>query len=141
MLFPIKTSIGSNSFTKAFITYKDDVRPEDVQNTFAQYDAGIFLTKGENFGHALYECLSVGRPIITSFFTAWNNLETRRSGWNVDISNEESIVKKINEIVEMSADIYNEYCNGALTEATLYYQTTDATGYLDNFVEKNNNLT
>ncbi len=129
-------AIGSS---KASIRYNNDVRPEDVQNIFSQYDAGIFLTKGENFGHALYECLSVGRPIITSFFTAWNDLELKRSGWNVDISNDESVVEKINEIVRMPADIYDEFCEGALKEAKFYYQTADATVYLHNFLTKNNN--
>jgi len=51
------------------VKYHGDVLPLEVQNTFSRYHASVLLTKGENFGHALYESMSVGRPIITSNFT------------------------------------------------------------------------
>ncbi|GAB1397102.1 hypothetical protein MASR1M65_18810 [Saprospiraceae bacterium] len=58
-------------------TYKGEVLPADVQQTLAAYNAMILLTKGENFGHAIYESLSVGTPVITSHFTPWNDLQMK----------------------------------------------------------------
>ena len=112
------------------VNYKGDVKPEMVQEIFCQYDASILLTKGENFGHALYESLSVGRPIITSYFTPWNNLEEKKAGWNMDISNEEQCIEKLDTIAGMDADSFDEYCRGAYGVAKEYYEkSADISNY------------
>ncbi|MCU0321388.1 MAG: glycosyltransferase [Chitinophagaceae bacterium] len=103
------------------ISYKGDVQPFEVQNTIAQYDAFILLTKGENFGHALFEALSCGRPIITSFFTPWNELEKQRAGWNIDINNNENIQLLLQQIAMIDATDFASYCDGAWQIAKDYY--------------------
>ena len=55
----------------------------------------ILLTKGENFGHAIYESLSVGRPVITSYFTPWNDLQQKSAGANVDINDLNDCIEKL----------------------------------------------
>ncbi len=109
---------------KGNIIYKGDLQPAQVQQTFALYDASVLLTKGENFGHALYESLSAGRPLITSFFTPWNNLEENEAGWNLDIGNDETCLVKLQSIAAMSYDTFSSYCNGAHELAKAYYKTS-----------------
>ncbi|MFT3908083.1 MAG: glycosyltransferase [Ferruginibacter sp.] len=118
------------------IKYRGDVKPADVQETFANYDASILLTKGENFGHALYESLSAGRPIITSNFTPWNGLQEKKAGWNVDISNEKEISETLLHICNMNNAPFNEYQTGAHNIASDYYLHGFDTGkYLKLFSE------
>lgn len=115
---------------KGKIQYMGDVRPELVQQTFSQYDASILLTKGENFGHALYESLSVGRPIITSFFTPWNDMEEKLAGWNLDIADSTASLRKLEAIAAMDNQTFNRYCEGAYEMACSYYaQSSDLTNY------------
>lgn len=122
-----RAAIGNDN---SRIIYKGDLRPELVQETFQQYDASILLTKGENFGHALYESLSAGRPIITSFFTPWNDLEEKKAGWNLDISNADDCMKQLEMISNMDAPLFNNYCSGAYIVAKAYYdKTADLGGY------------
>lgn len=104
------------------IEYKGDVRPDKVQEIFEKYDASILLTKGENFGHALYESFSVGRPVITSYFTPWNQLDEKRAGWNVDISVPGEISSVLKKLCDMEKTEYDNYCNGAHQLAKGYYQ-------------------
>lgn len=104
------------------IIYKGDVKPIDVQETFGKYDASILLTKGENFGHALYESLSVGCPVITSNFTAWNGLQENKAGWNVDISNEKEIVETIIHASNMDTPTFSIYQSGSFSLAWNYYR-------------------
>ena len=103
------------------IRYRGDVQPHHVQETFMQYDASILLTKGENFGHALYESLSVGRPVITSFFTPWNRLEEKQAGWNLNIDDDKGCLITMNLIAQMSNDAFSGYCSGAHELAKAYY--------------------
>lgn len=104
------------------IEYKGDVRPEAVQEIFEKYDASVLLTKGENFGHALYESFSAGRPVITSFFTPWNQLDEKFAGWNIDISAAGEISSVLKRLCDMEKTEYDNYCNGAHQLAKGYYQ-------------------
>ena len=104
------------------ITYRGNVLPDMVQSTFGKYHASILLTKGENFGHALYESFSSGRPVITSYFTPWNQLADKNAGWNVDISDETGIATLISAVCDMDQSLYDVFCSGAYSQANEYYQ-------------------
>lgn len=107
------------------VQYKGEVQPAAVQNILSQYHALILLTKGENFGHALYESLSAGRPAITSYFTPWNDLQQKRAGVNVDIDNMKDCLEKLHHFADMKQDEYNIYCKGAHELALQYYRNLD----------------
>lgn len=107
------------------VQYKGDVKPPEVQQLISQYHALILLTKGENFGHALYESLSVGRPVITSHFTPWNNLDQKKAGLNADITRTDNCLSAINKLTTLSQPEYNTWCHGAHQEAQLYYASLD----------------
>jgi hypothetical protein len=124
-------TIGKNT---GKIKYHGDVVPGLVLQVFSKYDASILLTKGENFGHALYESLSAGRPVITSYFTPWNDLEAKKAGWNVDISLELSTINLINAIAAMDIEAFHAYCKGAYALADEYYNSAyDKTSYKELF--------
>ena len=53
------------------VFYKGHADPSTSQSILSGYDFFILLTKGENFGHAIYESLSVGTPVIISNKTPW----------------------------------------------------------------------
>lgn len=103
------------------VKYKGDVQPFKVQETIAQYNAFISLTKGENFGHALFEALGCGRPLITSYFTPWKNLEEKQAGWNVDINSTKQIKNLFEQIAAMNEEEFRKFCIGSINFATEYY--------------------
>ena len=122
VMIPFKRSLKlQHEYLADEQTIKGDVQPDMVQEIFARYHSSVLLTKGENFGHALYESLSVGRPVITSYFTAWNQLEDKKAGWNVDISADNEIAKIITEVYNLDQPAYDLYCVGAYGLANEYY--------------------
>jgi len=68
------------------IHYKGAINPTAVQETLSEYDVFILPTKGENFGHAIYEALSVGTPCIISRFTPWGMLQEKSAGITIDLT-------------------------------------------------------
>lgn len=108
------------------VHYKGVVEPHRVQSVLSQYHAFILFTKGENFGHAIYEALSVGRPVITSHFTPWQMLDESKAGANVDFQNQHKMKKKINDFATLGQEDYNIFCASALYRATDYYQKIEA---------------
>lgn len=57
--------------------YMGLVSKSQVGKVFSQFDYFVFPSISENFGHVVYESLSVGTPVITSIFTPWKTNESR----------------------------------------------------------------
>ena len=115
------------------VQYKGDVPPAQVQEIISQYHLLILLTKGENFGHAIFESLSVGRPVITSYFTPWVNLLKVKAGANADISDKQDCLKQIQYFANMRQEEYNGFCMGAHEQAVKYYEAIDIGAYTKMF--------
>ena len=107
------------------IEYCGPVNPGEVQNTMRKYDAFVLLTKGENFGHAIYEALSCGIPAIISQYTPWGRLQEFNAGLTVDINNADECregIRKFLGIGEAESDLLSE---GAFQLALEYYKTNN----------------
>jgi glycosyltransferase involved in cell wall biosynthesis len=64
--------------------YLGELRPDQVKDTFAGYDAFILPTRGENFGHVISESLSSGCPVICSQHTPWTQVLRQGGGAVLD---------------------------------------------------------
>lgn len=107
------------------VSYKGDVQPEDVQSVFSKYHALLLPTAGENFGHAIYECLSVGRPVIIGTETPWKHLESQRAGFDIPLGDDTAFKEAIMLLHRMDSDEYNQWCENALGVAHKYWNGND----------------
>ena len=83
--------------------YCGEVNSEKVIETFSIYDAFFFPTKGENFGHVIYEAMAAGCVPIISDQTPWLDLEAKQCGYVLPLENQAAFVKTINDLTEMKA--------------------------------------
>ena len=86
------------------VTWHGDVHPANVEAALKGSHVFILPSMSENFGHAIYEALSAGRPAITSNYTPWNNLFENCAGMNVSLDNDIELLKAINFFAEMGND-------------------------------------
>ncbi len=107
--------------------YKGDVPNHLVNKTLSKYDFFILPTLGENFGHAIYEALSAGTPVIISDKTPWRKLEQHKAGWDIPLDKPEKFIEVLNKCTAMDNDEYQEWRNGAYNFAVKYYQENDVT--------------
>ena len=86
----------------------------------------VLPTEGENFGHAIFEALAVGCPVLISDQTPWRNLESKKAGIDLPLSNLSGFTKAIQTFVDMGDDEWQEYRNGALALARDYENNLEA---------------
>jgi len=89
------------------VCYEGEVIPTEVYATLKKYHFFILPSESENFGHALYEAMIAGKPIITSNNTPWNNLETHNAGYNVALT-PNAIATAIEESAALDTTNYSE---------------------------------
>lgn len=91
----------NNNTSLASFNYKGHANPAESQNILASYDALVLLTKGENFGHSIYEALSVGTPVVISDKTPWVFEESvAPAGWLVNYANNEFDTHRLKQVLE-----------------------------------------
>jgi glycosyltransferase involved in cell wall biosynthesis len=95
------------------VNYHGDISPDKIEGALAQNHVFILPSKSENFGHAIYEALTAGRPVITSNNTPWNNLKNFKAGINVSSDNFTELQKAIEHFAAMDNEQLKEWSDGA----------------------------
>lgn len=99
--------------------------PFELENLAKQQHLLILPTTGENFGHAIYEALGLGKPVLISDQTPWNNVEEYNAGYALPLSNTEEFVQKIEYFASLNQLDYNIHCYGAIQLANLFYENPE----------------
>lgn len=90
------------------IIYHGSLKPELVIEVFQSHDLFFFPTRGENFGHVIFEAFSGGTPVLISDNTPWNNLAKKGIGWDLPLSQPALFIKSIEYISSISSDEFLE---------------------------------
>ena len=74
------------------VKYGGELFPQQVRETLSQYDLFFFPTRGENFGHVIFEALLAGVPVLISDQTPWTDLEAHGAGWSFPLRAKDAFV-------------------------------------------------
>ena len=103
------------------VAYKGVLDSEKIPEILIGYHALFLPTKGENFGHSIFETFMSGRPVLISDQTPWRNLADQKLGFDCDLSNESVFVECLNKLIEMDQEEFDEYCDSAFYFASNYF--------------------
>ncbi len=118
------------------ISYKGEVKPKDTINVFKQYDCFLLPTKGENFGHVIYEALSAGCIPVISDRTPWMDIEKRNCGYIFSLNDRNLVKTIINNLVQMNSKTIVEKKINAIGYAQEKYDyIVTNTGYNEIFLD------
>lgn len=107
------------------VNYKAALSSDQVMATLSHDHFLLLPSKGENFGHSIFEALHVGTPVLISDKTPWRDLASVQAGWDLDLSSPDLIAAQIQAIAAMSADEYMPWRAGARALADDFIQKTD----------------
>lgn len=89
------------------LVYHGAVPHDDVSDVFRQHHFMLLPTLGENFGHAIFEALHAGCPVIVSDRTPWNALTQAGAGWALPLEHPETWKQVVTTCVDMSCDRFD----------------------------------
>jgi len=95
------------------VSYKGSVQYSEVATTLSRYHFLFLPTTGENFGHIIFEALSVGCPVIISDRTQWRNLQAKAAGWDLPLEDRPRWFAVLQRCVEMDEHEYRGLSEGA----------------------------
>ncbi len=94
-------------------TYKGSIEPEKVNALFQNYHALFMPSLGENFGHIILEAFVAGCPVVISNKTPWNNLESRKLGFEISLQEQNQFVQAIERLANMPDKEYIDWSSAA----------------------------
>jgi glycosyltransferase involved in cell wall biosynthesis len=94
-------SLTEGADKKLNVSWHGNIPHETVRSVLGQHHLFFLPTLGENFGHAIFEALAAGVPVLISDQTPWRDLEERGAGWAMPLSDQRGFI----EVVERVADV------------------------------------
>ncbi|MGZ5191695.1 MAG: glycosyltransferase, partial [Flavisolibacter sp.] len=104
------------------VRYIGHLPNKEIEKYLKSHHILALPTKGENFGHSIFEALSHSRPVLISNQTPWHNLQTQKAGWDLPLSDTQGFISAIQQAVDFNKQeffdwSYNawKYANNQLT--------------------------
>jgi glycosyltransferase involved in cell wall biosynthesis len=69
----------------------------------------VLPSKGENFGHAIFEAFSAGRPVLISDKTPWRGLQDRGIGWDIPLDCPAAWLEALQEAADADQHTFNAW--------------------------------
>ena len=108
------------------VKYHDSIRPELLEKVLNDSDFLLFPTTGENFGHIIWESLSVGTPVIISDQTPWRHLQDDSVGWDIPLMKRDKFVEILNNCIQMDKEEYRIMSESAINYCLEYINKSDS---------------
>lgn len=86
------------------VRYRGAVPHDHVMGVLSQHHLFFLPTRGENYGHVIYEALAAGLPVLISDQTPWKNLDKFRVGWDLPLSE----IERFASIIDAQATLSPE---------------------------------
>ncbi|MDP4130491.1 MAG: glycosyltransferase [Bacteroidota bacterium] len=96
------------------VIFRGPLPHEQVTPTLEANHVFVLPSKGENFGHAIFEAFSSGRPVLISDKTPWRGLKDLQVGWDIPLNCPEAWLRALQEAADadqQTFDAWSEKCH------------------------------
>jgi glycosyltransferase involved in cell wall biosynthesis len=110
----------------ARVHYCGEIANADVASRMAEYDVMLLPSLSENFGHAIFEALAAGTPVIIGDQTPWRGLVGQNAGWDVGVNDQAGFIAAIQSAADMDSATRRHWRNGARACAEAHFRNNKA---------------
>jgi glycosyltransferase involved in cell wall biosynthesis len=84
-----------------------------LQPILTEHHLFVLPTRGENFGHSIFESFLAGRPVLISDQTPWLDLHENKAGWSISLDRPEEFLDVIEAASSWDQNLFDVYCKNA----------------------------
>jgi glycosyltransferase involved in cell wall biosynthesis len=117
------------------VHFAGELPNNQVPGLVRQHHIFALPTRGENFGHAIFEALAAGRPVLISDQTPWRQLSANKAGWDIDLKQKELFVGALQQAVDFDQQVYDAWSRGAWQHAQQFAQRSSITNLYYNIFQ------
>ncbi|MET0244342.1 MAG: glycosyltransferase, partial [Flavitalea sp.] len=107
------------------VTFAGEMEYQQVQQQIARHHMLVLPTRGENFGHAIFEALRAGKPVIISDQTPWLDLEKSKAGWSLPLDGSNVFANAMQSAIDFDQATYDDWSAGAWNVVKEYVSKTN----------------
>ena len=122
------------------VSIKSSLPHEALIAELSQFDIFILPTKGENFGHSIFEALSIGLPVIISDQTPWKKLQEQGIGFDLPLNDTTKFSEKIDFFAKMSHEEYQNWSDNAYRFAKKFIEEQQYLVNYNTLLKKDNEI-
>ncbi|MDP4253844.1 MAG: glycosyltransferase family 4 protein [Bacteroidota bacterium] len=112
------------------VHFEGEIPHPGIRNRILQHHFLILPTLGENYGHVIIESFCAGRPVIITNRTPWQQLSSKRIGWDLPLNDEEQFLRAIDRAAGMQHDEFTWWCACSLAYA---HSISNPSNYRDKY--------
>lgn len=117
--------------------YKGEASSDGVMKVLSEYDAFLFPTLGENYGHVIAEAMAAGTVPIISDQTPWMDLDEKNAGFVRSLEDIEGFVSIITKLACEDENAYRNRVNSTRQYIEAHNkESIERSGYRDIFALK-----
>jgi glycosyltransferase involved in cell wall biosynthesis len=95
------------------VHFAGEIPNNQLGEIIAQHHIFALPTQGENFGHAIFEALAAGKPVLISDQTPWRHLEKAKAGWDFPLQHPERFTAALQQAVNLDQSTYEALSRGS----------------------------
>jgi glycosyltransferase involved in cell wall biosynthesis len=107
------------------VRFAGEVPNNHLPQVIQQHHIFALPTQGENFGHAIFEALAAGKPVLVSDQTPWRNLTAARVGWDLPLQQKDAFINALQQAVEFDQQQYDAWSLASWNFAGSYNNQID----------------
>lgn len=92
------------------VEYAGEIPNRELPAITAEHHVFVLPTRGENFGHAIFEAMLLGKPALISDQTPWRGLTAARAGWDLSLDRPDAFRAAIETAADFDQQEYDEWC-------------------------------
>jgi glycosyltransferase involved in cell wall biosynthesis len=108
------------------VHYLGEMANHHLPATIGEHHIFALPTKGENFGHAIFEALSLKRPVLISDQTPWRHLQQAKAGWDISLQDPAGFQAAVRQAADWDQSQYNEWSAKAFDFVSDYMDNSNA---------------
>jgi len=107
------------------VEYPGELPNDQLPAIIARHHIFALPTRGENFGHAIFEALIMGKPVLISDQTPWRNLQATGAGWDLPLNDPKAFGDAIEESASLDQETYAHRSKAARRFAADYLERSN----------------